>query len=410
MTTWATRAFRAFWPLALFAAPLEGATVWVGNPDGGFVAFDLATARVESAWSLAEVRGLGVGTPREPEAGAPPAPQLSLAEAPEGVLLALPAPIPNDAEGRARYRIVRVALGGLQRLTATAEWNLPQPLATPPRLLVSPDGGRALVWWRDAQVPGAAYVYRIAELELPGLAEVVRRTALVPTPPPGEAADLELPLLADGSRFTRDGGAILDRSRIVRLGATTFSASRLRFQPDADLRARLDRYSPPGPDGRPSYVLAAVGAENGKVLYLVRSERREVTGDMVFTLDPETGVSTPLLDVPRCQAALLPDGRRIVIQEVEAPADRALSSTRASGKFQLLEAASGARLASFASPLLEGGLENVRLRCVSPGGDVLIYRGGHAEVVVVELSNDKVWSPNVAFSADLEAQCAFVEN
>ncbi|HEX4966360.1 MAG TPA: hypothetical protein VF173_36465 [Thermoanaerobaculia bacterium] len=390
----------AIWIAA--SVPARAVELYVLNPDGSFAAFDPQDGQIHSAWNLLASPLHG----GEPVGG--PA-QGAVAAFPGGLCFAVPEAEPGAAAGDATapipYRVVSAELATMRRI---AEWRLPQRLSAPPRLLFDRAGQRLLVEWQDAAAQGASrgasLVFRMAVLAVPGLAETARLVAAVPAGSPA------LPALTDGARFTPDGKAILDRDRIVRLAGGTFTASPVALATTPEQLARLERYSPARADHHPSYVLAAIDSDAGKVLYLARSERPEVKGDLVFTFDPATRSSTPPIDVPRCHAALLPDGRRIAVQEVEAPANRALSQTRTTGRLQVIDAVSGERLASLDSPLLAGGLENVRLRCVSPDGDTLIYRGGHAEVVVVELKNKKVWTPNVAFSADLEAQCAFVEN
>ena len=400
---------------AVASSPTAALEAWVINPDGGFLAFDLASGKVSAAWNLAAVRGIGAGaaagsagvTGASAAAGPlgdRPVPDYGFATARDLALFAVPSAVPNDPEGRARYRVIAVRP---PRFDVVAEWKLPQPATEAPRLLTGPNAGddRLLVGWHDTAASTAAGdVFHLAELSLPDLAEVSRKTAFAPRGIPG--VDAPPPLLTDGSRLSADGRSILDRDRLIRLEGDGFGARAIPFALNPEQRARLDAYSPPRA-GRPSYALAAIDAEGGRVLYLVRSERTEVARDLVFTFDPATGVSTPFLDVPRCHAALLPGGRRIAVQEVEAPANRALSQTRTKGTVQVIDAASGAAVARFEHEALAGRLEDVRLRCASPDGGALIYRGARAELLVLDLAEHRVEVQNVTFSVDLAARCAF---
>lgn len=380
------RLFLAVLAVALGGASPGGAApfLYVFSSSGAFAKVDREDGRIAALWSLA-------GTPGFADAaravGAPFLASTAFDTAREELFVSVAEPAGAPAPAPRHYRVARVRFPDFKVGASTL---LPGWLDSAPRLLLDERAGRLYVQWFAAVAPGAPGRYHVSVLGTETLAEVDRWTADVARDAPLPAWDGRFYLFGDTER------QILGPDRTLRLAGHSLSAERVA--PEAD-RGQLERA---GPGALP----LAVDSAAGRRLIAVASPSASV-GRQIFFVRNASGVSGPSIETPRGLGRLTPDGRRLVVQEIDGPASRPRSEVRSTGRVLIYDADTGAERMDLRDERLAGPVETTGFACADPEGSILVWRGREGRLALVDTAKSTLSIPDIDMTLDAEARCAF---
>lgn len=339
---------------------------------GEFLKIDLENGSLAARWRLSWVRGLGdilSGPGRAQKMWAPRAVQYDG----RGVVYAvLPAGPPVDDVAAAHFQVVALQLPELQ---VVATRDLGGDFAEEPVIVLTSDDERLLVSTRPAGGTSGAVV-RV--LTAPLLEEAGRLAV---------AAPLSLDAYSAGG-----GRLVFDRERVleIREGKLEPVGFELAKILDSQVVKRLEAgmgIPPLQPASAESVLRSGVTGSRAARLLLFYANHPATRG-LLLAVEPLKGAVGKVIETPltnRESVHLMPDGKSILVEVIEARMDESTGRPKAykTGRLIVYDATSGAQRSEVANEALAGFASHPL--CFHPEGKTLLYATG-AGVLLVPLN------------------------
>jgi hypothetical protein len=273
------------------------------------------------------------------------------------------------------YAGYQVLVLQLPEMKIVASLPISQTQLEPPTLLLTPDGKRFFLRYRDRSAEA-----KITEPTIVSIVDVYDANTLKGLSTMRESVVIkDVRMLkavmnlgfGDKAYFDTDGNVIFDN-----LTATTIAGASMRRQYinpleglSAEQRDRLKAFEKiDAPTQRPWLDFVAGDSAAGKTV--VRVANSSFTEAAYWTVDLRTGQDSPIIIAPFGIDHLTPDGRLLLIQEAKLAesADKSAREIQAGPNFWLYDVSTGKQVARFENTVLSGPFSRNRLICISPSG------------------------------------------
>ncbi len=336
---------------------------------GEFLKIDLENGNLAARWRLPWVRGLGdllSGSGRAQKMWAPRAVEYDG----RGVVYAvLPAGQPVDDIPAARFQVVALQLPSFE---VVATRDLGTGFAEEPVIVLTSDDERLLVSTRPAGEASSAVVRM---LTAPRLEDAGR-------------LEVDAPLSIDA--YSAGGGRmVFDRERVLeiregKLEPVSFELTKI-LDPQTVKRLEAGMEIPPLQPSYAESVLKSGVADSRAGRDLLFYTNHSATRGLVITVEPLMGKVGTVIETPltnRDSVHLLPDGKSILVEVIEARMEESTGRPRAykTGRLIVYDAMSGAKRGEVASEAL-AGFEAHPL-CFHPQRGALLYVGDEGVLLV----------------------------
>lgn len=315
----------------------------------------------------------------------------------------------TEVEGAAAAGIYQVVGLRLPDFDVLGQLDIRQPQAEAPNVLLSPDGLRLYVEYRDAKAqqavtdPTIVVVLDIYDARTFKKETSIRQSGSVAKYLAAE--DVLDALFSNSAYFSSDGQYIFDG--LNRIQIQDNQAKKETVNPISSLtdvqRKALTPYVKTVA-GKPYYDFNVAESAGGRTVVWMSDEKR--TKCALWATDLRTGADSPIIISPFGFSHLVAGGTKIVVEESVSRANEGAAETFKSGRILTFDVDSGKQTGGFSNEELKGSLGERRFICLSPDGTLLV-EVTKQNILLVDLNGGKVKTLPVTFPANPGTSCVF---
>ena len=355
--------------------------------DGSFLKLRTDDGRLAADWKLSQTEGSSVLPPcQKTPVYAEPGCDLVFdrLQAGNGKLYGVfPTKAKPDDEGSREYQVL---VFQLPEMKVVGSVPIPQAQAEWPSLLLTPDGQRFFLNYRDRAAEKSATEPTVVSIvDVYGSSTLTKASSMrqeVATKVKRVAGgtlvhgfNLSVALLYN-SYFSSDGSTIFNGLRATKILGSSMEARNVNplEKLSAEQREQLKPFQTIEPGTKmPYFNYGAADSAAGKTGVAVANAAR--TEAAYWTVDLVTSQVSPIVIAPWGVARLTPDATVLVIQqsEVQTSGGGNVPGTLLGAKFWLYDVASGQKVGEFSDPALAGPFSSNRLLCFSSDGKRFFY-------------------------------------
>ena len=301
--------------------------------------------------------------------------------------------------------------------------DLPRTVAGTPRILVSPDGEKLFVSYRDtATEEKASSDITVSVIDVYDAARFDKIQTIREITDTDDYLSARTRIHASfftNAYFSSDGKTIYDNLDRIHLDDSG-NMTKERINPLETLsdsqRLKLVPFEKVDPlSGKPWLKYGTADSAAGRVLLMVSD--RERPGGALWSVDLDTWQSSPIIEISSpitsLTTHLTPTGEHIILEEIEWRIEKSAyerepdrESSYKTGAFSIYNPVSGYHIQRLELGELAGFRS--RLVCISPKGDLVFYSAGD-NLYVVSLTEGTARKLDSDFSVDQWTECVFTD-
>jgi hypothetical protein len=375
--------------------PRDGSSarfVYLFGPTGAFVKLNAESGEMEAYWMLYRTEGALTVLPRCREGATVDAGcnliwgRLQVAQDSGRIYGVFP--VRSSQTQRDDTLEYQVAVFQLPELNLVGSLPIPQSQPEPPVLLLTPDGNRFFLSFRDPKAES-----QLTEPSIASLLEVYDASSLKKLSNWRDSAAIkDITALkavlntsfGEKAYFSADGKTIFDGLDVIEISGASpvrryVNPLEKLSQQQLALLKDFEKIDPA--TQRPWLDFAAGDSAAGRTVVHVANAL--FTRAAYWTVDLRTGMDSPIIIAPFGPAHLTPDGKTLLLRRATVKKNaNGAPEINGESDFRLYDVASGKQTGQFENPALAGPLSTSRLLCISPSGNRAFFSSGKSVHVV----------------------------